>query len=55
MPLFIVSFFVPYYMVYKGIGFAVGFGIFGGPIFTASLEWLNRKYPNWMKLLEPKK
>ncbi|KAI9653333.1 MAG: hypothetical protein M1829_001318 [Trizodia sp. TS-e1964] len=54
LPLFLGSFLVDYYMVYKGLGFAIGFAIFGDPILTPSLKWLNRNYPNWMELLEPK-
>ncbi|PQE09162.1 Proteasome subunit beta type protein [Rutstroemia sp. NJR-2017a WRK4] len=53
-PAFLISLWVNYYMVYKGIGFAIGFGIFGQPILAPSLQWLNRNYPNWMELLEPK-
>ncbi|PQE27948.1 Proteasome subunit beta type protein [Rutstroemia sp. NJR-2017a BBW] len=53
-PAFLISLWVNYYMVYKGIGFAIGFGIFGQPILAPSLHWLNRNYPNWMELLEPK-
>lgn len=42
-------------MVYKGTGFAIGFGVFGDPILTPALTWLNSKFPMWMELLEPKK
>lgn len=55
LPLFLGSFFISSYMVYKGTGFAIGFGLFGDPILTPAMEFLNRKIPNWMELLEPKK
>lgn len=54
VPLFLASFFISSYMVYKGTGAAIGFAIFGDPIMTPSLQWLDRNYPNWMQLLEPK-
>ncbi|TGO15620.1 hypothetical protein BTUL_0038g00510 [Botrytis tulipae] len=54
VPAFLMSLFVSYYMVYKGIGFLIGFGIFGDPILAPSLQWLNQNYPNWKELLEPK-
>jgi len=41
-------------MVYKGTGFAIGFGLFGDPVISRGLTWLNENYPNWMELLEPK-
>lgn len=54
-PVFLASIFINYYMVYKGIGLAIGFAIFGDPILTPGLKWLNRNYPSWPQLLEPKK
>ena len=54
-PALLGSLFVNYYMVYKSIGFLIGFGIFGDPILTPSLQWLNKNYPGWIQLLEPKK
>ncbi|KAF7917533.1 hypothetical protein EAE99_009199 [Botrytis elliptica] len=63
IPIFLMSLFVSYYMVgavsrfqnsYKGIGFFIGFGVFGDPILTPSLQWLNQNYSNWKELLEPK-
>jgi hypothetical protein len=50
-----MSLFVNYYMVYKGITAGIGFVLFGGPILSPAMEWLNRNYPNWPELLEPKK
>lgn len=52
LPLFLVSLFVTSYMFMKGLTFGIGFGFFGQPVITAGLEWLNRNYPNWQKLLE---
>jgi hypothetical protein len=39
-------------MFMKGVTFGVGFGFFGDPIISRGMEWLNRNYPNWQKLLE---
>lgn len=36
----------------KGVTFGIGFGFFGDPIITRGLDLLNRKFPNWQKLLE---
>jgi len=52
--LFLTSLFVPQYLVYKGTGFAIGFGLFGDPIISRGLELLNAKFPAWMEMLEPK-
>ncbi|RMZ71597.1 Proteasome subunit beta type [Pyrenophora seminiperda CCB06] len=51
-PLVLVSLFTSSYMFMKGVTFGVGFGFFGDPIIQRGLELLNRKYPNWQKLLE---
>lgn len=52
VPLLGASFFITSYMVTKGTTFGIGFGFFGDPIMTPGLDWLNRNYPNWQKLLE---
>ena len=39
-------------MFVKGATFGIGFGFFGDPIIQPGLEFLNRKFPNWQKLLE---
>ncbi|KAF3906770.1 hypothetical protein AA313_de0205767 [Arthrobotrys entomopaga] len=54
IPAFLASFLIDHYMVYKAIGFAIGFGFFGDPILTPTSQWLNKKHPKWMELLEPK-
>jgi hypothetical protein len=54
-PMFLMSFFINYYMVYKGTGAAIGLALFGDPILTPAWDWLNRNYPTWMQQLEPKK
>ncbi|KAF3903168.1 hypothetical protein ABW21_db0208901 [Orbilia brochopaga] len=54
VPMLLTSFFVNYYMVYKGIGFALGIGIFGDPIIRSSIKCLNKNIPDWMELMEPK-
>ncbi|KAF2644593.1 hypothetical protein P280DRAFT_418644 [Massarina eburnea CBS 473.64] len=52
LPLLLTSLFVSSYMFTKGMTFSVGFGFFGDPIITRGLDRLNRKFPNWQKLLE---
>jgi hypothetical protein len=54
-PMFVVSLFVTSYMFVKGVTFGIGFGFFGDPIISRSIDWLNRAYPNWQKLLELRK
>ncbi|KAK5188541.1 hypothetical protein LTR92_011426, partial [Exophiala xenobiotica] len=54
VPLFLMSLFINYYMVYKTTGLAIGFVIFGDPILTPSMAWFKRKVPNYMELAEPK-
>ncbi|KAL7779945.1 hypothetical protein CFE70_009963 [Pyrenophora teres f. teres 0-1] len=51
-PLVLVSLLTSSYMFMKGVTFGVGFGFFGDPIIQRGLALLNRKYPNWQKLLE---
>jgi hypothetical protein len=48
----LASFFTSAYIVVKGTTFGVGFGFFGDPVITPGLQWLNRTFPNWQKLLE---
>jgi len=52
LPMLIASVFTSSYMVVKGTTFGIGFGFFGDPIITPGVKWLNRKFPNWQKLLE---
>ncbi|ROV99808.1 hypothetical protein VSDG_02938 [Cytospora chrysosperma] len=52
IPIFCMSMFVTSYMVVKGTTFGVGFGFFGDPIIARGVESLNRRFPNWQKLLE---
>ncbi|KAJ5771735.1 hypothetical protein N7520_002264 [Penicillium odoratum] len=54
VPLFLVSLFVNYYIVYKGTGLAIGFAIFGDPLLTRTMAWLKRNIPNYMELAQPK-
>lgn len=51
-PLFCVSLYATSYMVVKGATFGIGFGFFGDPVISRGLQLLNRKFPNWQKLLE---
>lgn len=50
--LLLISLFVNSYMFTKGVTFGIGFGFFGDPLISRGLELLNRKFPNWQKLLE---
>ncbi|KAI3242748.1 hypothetical protein DTO012A9_567 [Penicillium roqueforti] len=47
----IVSFTSSYWII-KIIGFALGLGFFGDPIFTYTLDMLDRKVPNWRDQLD---
>ncbi|CAO2647733.1 Nn.00g086550.m01.CDS01 [Neocucurbitaria sp. VM-36] len=51
-PLVLISLLVTSYMFMKGVTFGVGFGFFGDPVISRGLSLLNRKFPNWQKLLE---
>lgn len=42
-------------MLVKSISFGAGFGFFGDPLIWPALDWLNKTYPNWQKLLELRK
>jgi hypothetical protein len=39
-------------MFMKGVTFGIGFGFFGDPVITRGIIQLNRRFPNWQKLLE---
>jgi len=54
-PGLLVSLFLPSWMFVKGTTFFVGFGFFGQPILERGLNWLNRTYPHWQKILEIRK
>ncbi|KAJ5560575.1 hypothetical protein N7513_002974 [Penicillium frequentans] len=43
------------YWIVKIIGFAIGFGFFGDPVFTYTLDALNRKIPNWKDQMDLQK
>ncbi|KAF4988987.1 hypothetical protein FGRMN_9423 [Fusarium graminum] len=51
-PMLLGSYFTSPYMAIKGMGFAAGFGFFGDPIITPTLDFLNRTYPRWEKYVE---
>lgn len=55
VPALCISLFVTSYMFMKGVTFGVGFALFGDPVISRGLDWLNRKIPNWQKLLEIRK
>ncbi|KAJ5695465.1 hypothetical protein N7536_005877 [Penicillium majusculum] len=54
----LVSVIVPFtssYWIIKLVGFALGLGFFGDPIFTYTLDMLNDKVPNWKDHLDLQK
>ncbi|KAJ9490942.1 hypothetical protein VN97_g2312 [Penicillium thymicola] len=54
----LVSVIVPFtssYWIIKLVGFALGLGFFGDPIFTYTLDLLNEKVPNWKDHLDLQK
>ncbi|KAF2191355.1 hypothetical protein K469DRAFT_622941 [Zopfia rhizophila CBS 207.26] len=51
-PLLLTSIFVTSYVFMKGVTFGIGISFFGDPIISRGLDVLNRKFPNWQKLLE---
>jgi hypothetical protein len=50
-----VSLLVTSSMFMKMTTFGVGAGFFGDPLIWRGLDLLNRKFPNWQKLLEIRK
>lgn len=50
-----VSLFTTSAMVIKGTTFGIGLGFFSDPLIWRGLDWLNKNYPNWQKLLELRK
>ena len=55
LPLLGVSLFTTSYMFTKAVTLGIGFGFFGDPIITPGLNWLNKTFPNWQKMLEMRK
>ncbi|OQE02708.1 hypothetical protein PENVUL_c039G06788 [Penicillium vulpinum] len=54
----LVSVIVPFtssYWIIKLVGFSIGLGFFGDPIFTYTLDLLNTKVPNWKDHLDLQK
>ncbi|CAG8951988.1 hypothetical protein HYFRA_00000723 [Hymenoscyphus fraxineus] len=51
-PVLLVSLFTTSYMFYKINGFLIGFAFFADPIIWRGLNYLNREFPHWQKLLE---
>ncbi|WZH43993.1 uncharacterized protein QYS62_005007 [Fusarium acuminatum] len=52
VPVLLGSYFTSPYMAVKGMGFGAGFGFFGDPIITPTMNFLNRTYPRWEKYVE---
>lgn len=51
-PLLLISLILSSYMFTKFVTFAVGFAFFGDPVIMRGLDLLDRRFPNWQKLLE---
>jgi hypothetical protein len=51
-PLFFVALFVKAAWVVRGAEFLLGFLFFSQPWLSAGWRWLNRNYPDWVKLLD---
>ncbi|KAJ6049251.1 hypothetical protein N7444_005967 [Penicillium canescens] len=54
----LISAVVPFtssYWIIKLVGFTVGLGFFGDPVFTYTVDLLNRKVPNWKDQLDLQK
>ncbi|KAM7212518.1 Protein of unknown function (DUF3292) domain containing protein [Rhypophila decipiens] len=45
---------VPGWLIVKGLGFAIGFLLFGDPVIMAVVGWLDRAYPVWREYLSLK-
>ncbi|KZT63651.1 hypothetical protein DAEQUDRAFT_733590 [Daedalea quercina L-15889] len=52
LPVLVATTTVPAAFFVKGATFAVGFVIFGQPLMTRGIHWLNANYPNWPQMLE---
>jgi hypothetical protein len=52
VPVLLISMFTNSYMFMKMNGLFAGFGFFANPLIWRALSYLDRKYPNWQKLLE---
>lgn len=50
-----VSLFTTSAMVMKGTTAGIGLGFFTDPLLWRGLDYLNKNYPNWQKLLEIRK
>ena len=52
VPILVATTVIPAALFVKGGTFAVGFAMFGQPLITRGIHWLNANYPNWLELLE---
>ena len=55
VPALLVSLLTTSAMFMKQTTFFIGFGFFGDPVIWRVASYLNRKFPNWQKLLEIRK
>lgn len=55
LPLCFAAKLIPVYAASKAMGLFAGFAFFGGPVIMRGLSLLNRRYPNWQKLLQIQK
>ncbi|KAL7793824.1 hypothetical protein V8C37DRAFT_377476 [Trichoderma ceciliae] len=52
LPPLLLSFCASSYVLLKGLGFGVGFVLFGDPVITPAMQFANRTYPRWQKFIE---
>ena len=52
VPILVATTVIPAALFVKGGTFAAGFAMFGQPLITRGIHWLNANYPNWPELLE---
>lgn len=47
VPLFMIFYFATYHIIFKSLGFLIGFAFFGGPVISYIIAQLNRVDPQW--------
>lgn len=52
VPILVAVTIIPSALFVKGATFMAGFAMFGEPLVTRGILWLNTNYPNWPESLE---
>ena len=52
VPLLVGSYLTSSYVMLKTLGFVIGFALFGKPVITRVMAFLDRKYPRWTTHVE---